>query len=156
MSYEKSWTARKYSWANAYGTPKSRMQSYHYGLMFWNQPILAYLLALRRTRKIYLNITLWSLALPFREFQHVQHVFAVDETIFKHKYDGVLYVATCLDENEQLYPLTFGIIPNKNDASYLRLFLKFKKAYKDRVDLVLITDRHPSFVLKVNFFRCII
>ena len=48
----------------------------------------------------------------------IRLVIAVDETFLKGKYLGTLFVATCMDDNKQIYPLAFGVGDSENEASY--------------------------------------
>ena len=47
----------------------------------------------------------------------IRPVIAVDGTLLKSKYLGILFVAASKDGNNQIYPLAFGIGDSENDAS---------------------------------------
>ena len=47
----------------------------------------------------------------------IRLVITIDETFFKAKYLGTLFVVECKDDNNQIYPLCFGIRDFENDAS---------------------------------------
>ena len=48
---------------------------------------------------------------------------AIDETHFKGKYKGVLYVAVVMDGNEKIFPIAFGVGDLENDRGW-KWFLK--------------------------------
>ena len=76
------------------------------------------------------------------EFNKVKPVISMDETHLKGKYKGSLFIASCFDGNEQIYPLAFGIVDTENETSYTWFFQRFKEAYGKIDDLVFITYRH--------------
>ena len=51
-------------------------------------------------------------------FNKLRPVVAVDGMHLKRKYKGTLFVAACLDGNEQIYPLAFGVGDTENEQSY--------------------------------------
>ena len=62
----------------------------------------------------------------------------------KEKYKGTLFVAVCLDGNEQIYPLAFGVGDIENEQSYTWFFERFKESYGEVSNLVFIYDRHKG------------
>lgn len=106
------------------GRHKSHTQRYHYGLLFWNQPIQALSSVLRQTRTIEFEYHFMAIEASIREFQHMCIVVAMDGTFLKNKYDGILYLTSCFDRNEQIYLLEFDIWPSENDASYTYFFFQ--------------------------------
>ena len=42
--------------------------------------------------------------------QYFRHVIAVDVNYLNRLYCGSIFIATCLDDNNQLYPLAIGVI----------------------------------------------
>ena len=46
----------------------------------------------------------------------IRHVISIDGTHFKAKYLGTLFIVPCKDDNNQIYPLVFGISDSKNDV----------------------------------------
>lgn len=47
--------------------------------------------------------------------QCMRPVIAVDGTHLKGLYRGTMFVATCLDGNNQLYPLVIGVMDSENN-----------------------------------------
>ena len=78
------------------------------------------------------------------EFNKLRPVIAVDETHLKRKYKGTLFVRACLDGNEQIHPLTFGVGDTENEQSYAWFFERFKEDYGEVSNLVFISDKHKG------------
>ncbi|KAI5343776.1 hypothetical protein L3X38_011652 [Prunus dulcis] len=74
----------------------------------------------------------------------IRPVIALDETFLKGKYLGTLFVATCKDGNNQIYPLAFGVGDSENDTSWNWFLTKLRGAIGHIDDLVFISDRHES------------
>ncbi|XP_016651065.1 PREDICTED: uncharacterized protein LOC107881569 [Prunus mume] len=74
----------------------------------------------------------------------IRPVIALDGTFLKGKCLGTLFVATCKDGNNQIYPLAFGVGDSKNDASWNWFLTKLRGAIGHIDDLVFISDRHES------------
>ncbi|XP_070050966.1 uncharacterized protein [Nicotiana tomentosiformis] len=51
-------------------------------------------------------------------WNHCRPVIAVDATFLKSKYRGVLMISVSKDENNQIFPLAFGIAETENNNSY--------------------------------------
>ncbi|KAH9754639.1 SWIM-type domain-containing protein [Citrus sinensis] len=84
--------------------------------------------------------------------QYIQPVIAVDGTHLKGLYRGSMFVATCLDGNNQLYPLAIGIMDSENNDACEWFMMKLHGVIGDRPELVIISDRCTAIrraVLKV-------
>ncbi|CAL2271465.1 unnamed protein product [Prunus armeniaca] len=71
-------------------------------------------------------------------------VIDVDATHLKCKYKAILFVVTALDENRNIYPLTFGIGDLETDVAWEWFFTKLHFAIGDCSNLVVISDRNLS------------
>ncbi|KAH9737194.1 SWIM-type domain-containing protein [Citrus sinensis] len=84
--------------------------------------------------------------------QYIRLVIAVDGTHLKGLYRGSMFVATCLDGNNQLYPLAIGIMDSENNDAWEWFMMKLYGVIGDRPELVIISDRCTAIrraVLKV-------
>ncbi|XP_024033711.1 uncharacterized protein LOC127899973 [Citrus sinensis] len=84
--------------------------------------------------------------------QYIRHVIAVDGTHLKELYRGSMFVATCLDGNNQLYLLAIGIMDLENNDAWEWFMMKLHGVIGDRPELVIISDRCTAIrrdVLKV-------
>ncbi|XP_024034810.1 uncharacterized protein LOC127899106 [Citrus sinensis] len=73
--------------------------------------------------------------------QYIQPVIAVDGTHLKGLYRGSMFVATCLDGNNQLYLLAIGIMDSENNDAWEWFMMKLHGVIGDRSELVIISDR---------------
>ncbi|KAK3189599.1 hypothetical protein Dsin_029160 [Dipteronia sinensis] len=71
-------------------------------------------------------------------------VVAVDGTFLKGKYQGTMFVACCMDGNNQIYPLAFGYGDSENDASWSWFLTELHDVIGEPPELVIISDRHKS------------
>ncbi|KAH9795044.1 SWIM-type domain-containing protein [Citrus sinensis] len=84
--------------------------------------------------------------------QYIRPVIAADGTHLKGLYRGSMFVATCLDGNNQLYPLVIGVIDSENNDAWEWFMMKLHGVIGDRPELVIISDRYTAIrraVLKV-------
>ncbi|XP_052297335.1 uncharacterized protein LOC127902458 [Citrus sinensis] len=75
-----------------------------------------------------------------------------DGTHLNGLYRGSMFVATCLDGNNQLYPLAIGIMDSENNDAWEWFMMKLHGVIGDRPELVIISDRCTAIrraVLKV-------
>ena len=83
----------------------------------------------------------------------IRLVITIDETFFKAKYLGTLFVVECKDDNNQIYPLCFGIRDFENDASWEWFLKKLHRAIGHVDDLVMVSDCHNNIEKAIrNFF----
>ena len=59
-----------------------------------------------------------ALGLYIPRFTTCRPILAIDGTHFKGKYKGILYVATTMDGNQQIYPIAFGLGDLENDRGW--------------------------------------
>lgn len=76
--------------------------------------------------------------------QSIRSVIAVDGTHLKGLYRETMFVATCLDGNNQLYPLAIGIGDSENNDSWEWFVMNLHGVIGDIPDLVIISDRSNS------------
>ncbi|KAH9800424.1 SWIM-type domain-containing protein [Citrus sinensis] len=73
--------------------------------------------------------------------QYIRPVIAVDGTHLKGLYRRSMFVATCLDGNNQLYPLAIRIMDSENNDAWEWFMMKLHEVIGDRPELVIISDR---------------
>ncbi|KAH9694855.1 SWIM-type domain-containing protein [Citrus sinensis] len=73
--------------------------------------------------------------------QYIRPVIAVDGTHLKGLYRGSMFVATCLDGNNQLYLLSIGVMDSENNDAWEWFMTKLHGVIGDRPELVFISDR---------------
>ncbi|KAA0061359.1 MuDRA-like transposase [Cucumis melo var. makuwa] len=103
MSYEKAWCARENAYERVRGSPE---ESYNL--------LRRYGEALKFTNPGFLNC--------------IRPVIVMDGTFLKNKYRDQLIVVVCLDGNNQIYPLAFGVVDRETDDSIQWFLEKLKGA----------------------------
>ncbi|KAL0536263.1 hypothetical protein IC582_025206 [Cucumis melo] len=69
----------------------------------------------------------------------------MDEIFLKNKHCGQLIVAVCLDGNNQIYPLAFGVVDRETDDSIQWFLEKLKGAIGEVLNLGFVIDRKTCF-----------
>ncbi|KAA0056715.1 MuDRA-like transposase [Cucumis melo var. makuwa] len=75
----------------------------------------------------------------------IRPVIVMDGTFLKNKYCGQLIVSVCLDGNNQIYPLAFGVVDRETDDSIQWFLEKLKGAIGEVSNLGFVTDRKTWF-----------
>ncbi|KAA0053333.1 MuDRA-like transposase [Cucumis melo var. makuwa] len=75
----------------------------------------------------------------------IRPVIVMDGTFLKNKYWGQLIVSVCLDGNNQIYPLTFGVVDRETDDSIQWFLEKLKGAIGLVPSLGFVTDQKTCF-----------
>ncbi|KAH9667253.1 SWIM-type domain-containing protein [Citrus sinensis] len=99
---------------------------------------------------LYYFVALGSFIKDF--MQYIRPVITVDGTHLKGLYRESMFVATCLDGNNQLYLLAIGIMDSENNDAWEWFMMKLHGVIGDRPELVIIFDRCTAIrraVLKV-------
>ncbi|KAA0062480.1 MuDRA-like transposase [Cucumis melo var. makuwa] len=120
MSYEKAWRARENAYEQVRGSPE---ESYNF--------LRRYGEALKFTNPGFLNF--------------IRPVIVMDGTFLKNKYRGQLIVAVCLNGNNQIYHLAFGVVDRETDDSIQWFLEKLKGAIREVPNLDFVTDRKTCF-----------
>ncbi|KAL4011078.1 hypothetical protein IC575_028124 [Cucumis melo] len=80
----------------------------------------------------------------------IRPVIVMDGTLLKNKYRGQLIVAVCLDGNNQIYPLAFGVVDREIDDSIQWFLEKLKGAIGEVRNLGFVTDRKTCFAKGIS------
>ncbi|KAL0534079.1 hypothetical protein IC582_028360 [Cucumis melo] len=75
----------------------------------------------------------------------IRPVIVMDRTFLKNKYRGQLIVFVCLDGNNQIYPLAFGVVDRETDDSIQWFLEKLKGATGEVPNLGFMTDQKTYF-----------
>lgn len=83
----------------------------------------------------------------------IRPVIAIDGTFLKGKYKGTMFVTLCMDGNNQIYLLAFGISDSEDDASWEA---KLRDLISNVKDLVFISNPKGSIKKGCchDIFRC--
>jgi len=80
----------------------------------------------------------------------MRKVIAVDGTSLKGKFKGTLIVATVQYEDNDIYPIAFGIVDSENNAACEWFFTRLKSVISDHPDLVFISNRHEYIEIAIE------
>ncbi|KAL0556499.1 hypothetical protein IC582_005013 [Cucumis melo] len=146
MSYEKAWRARENAYERVRGSPEESynlLRRYGEALKFTN-PGTIFHMKLEDDRFFkYLFMVVGPCVRGF--LNCIRPVIVMDGTFLKNKYRGQLIVVVCLDGNNQIYPLAFGVVDRETDDSIQWFLEKLKGAIGKVPNLGFVTDRKTCF-----------
>ncbi|KAK9269075.1 hypothetical protein L1049_000843 [Liquidambar formosana] len=76
-------------------------------------------------------------------------IIAVDSSFLSVPYRGALYSATAFNADDEMYPLTFGILSSENYEDWL-WFLQHLKELIGSLKITIISDRHTVLLESVG------
>ncbi|XP_022155432.1 uncharacterized protein LOC111022579 isoform X2 [Momordica charantia] len=150
MSYEKAWRARENVYMQVKGSSEESYNLLHrYGeALKLANPGTFYEIQLEDGS--FFKYLFMALGPCIRGFLNcIRPVIVIDGTVLKNKYRGTLIVATCLDGNNQIYPIAFGIVDKETDDSIKWFFEKLKGAIGEVKDLIFVSDRNNSIAKSI-------
>ncbi|KAK2649701.1 hypothetical protein Ddye_017190 [Dipteronia dyeriana] len=83
-------------------------------------------------------------------FSSIRPVIAIDRTFLKGPHKGVLFVAVCMDGNDQIFPLAFGVGDSETNEAWEWFLSRLYKAVGEVNDLVIVSDRKGSITTGVE------
>ncbi|XP_070035483.1 protein FAR1-RELATED SEQUENCE 4-like [Nicotiana tomentosiformis] len=146
IGYHKAWRAIQRASTLIRGTPEKNdelLSSYLYMMKSKNSGTYTNIKIDDNNRFLYMFYAYASL---IAGWNHCRPVIAVDATFLKSKYRGVLMISVLNDENNQIFPLAFGIAESENNNSYEWYFSELRNAIGSRDNLIFLSDRHQSIV----------
>ncbi|KAL0541365.1 hypothetical protein IC582_021407 [Cucumis melo] len=146
MSYEKAWHARENAYERVRGSPEESynlLSRYGEALKFTN-PGTIFHMELEDDR--FFKYLFMAVGACVRGFSNcIRPVIVMDGIFFKNKYRDQLIVAVCLDGNNQIYPLAFGVVDRETDDSIQWFLEKLKGAIGEVPNLSFVKDRKTCF-----------
>ncbi|KAL0543902.1 hypothetical protein IC582_019007 [Cucumis melo] len=151
MSYEKAWRARENAYERVRGSPEESynlLRRYGEALKFTNSGTIFHM-ELEDDR--FFKYLFMAVGACVRGFLNcIRPVIVMDGTFLKNKYRGQLIVAVCLDGNNQIYPLAFGVVDRETDDSIQWFLEKLKGAIGEVPNLGFVTDRKTCFAKGIS------
>ncbi|KAL0549171.1 hypothetical protein IC582_013652 [Cucumis melo] len=151
MSYEKAWRARENAYERVRGSPEESynlLRRYGEALKFTN-PGTIFHMELEDDR--FFKYLFMAVGACVRGFLNcIRPVIVMDGTFLKNKYRGQLIVTVCLDGNNQIYPLAFGVVDGETDDSIQWFLEKLKGAIGKVPNLGFVTDRKTCFAKGIS------
>ncbi|KAL0551962.1 hypothetical protein IC582_011055 [Cucumis melo] len=146
MSYEKAWRARENAYERVRGSPEESynlLRRYGEALKFTNPGTIFHMELVDDRFFKYLFMAVGACVRGF--LNCIRPVIVMDGTFLKNKYRGQLIVVVCLDGNNQIYPLAFGVVDRETDDSIQWFLEKLKGAIGELPNLGFVTDRKTYF-----------
>ncbi|KAL0533638.1 hypothetical protein IC582_027679 [Cucumis melo] len=146
MSYEKAWRARENAYERVRGSPEESynlLRRYGEALKFTNLVTIFYMELEDERFFKYLFMAVGPCVRGF--LNCIRSVIVMDGTFLKNKYRGQLIVAVCLDGNNQIYPLAFGVVDRETDDSIQWFLEKLKGAIGEVPNLGFVTNKKTCF-----------
>ncbi|KAK2658022.1 hypothetical protein Ddye_011074 [Dipteronia dyeriana] len=85
-----------------------------------------------------------------RFLSSIRPVIATDTTFLKGPHAGVLFVAVCMDGNDQIFPLAFGVGDSETNEAWEWFLTRLYRAVGEVNDLVIVSDRKNSIITGVE------
>ncbi|XP_052209194.1 uncharacterized protein LOC127812712 [Diospyros lotus] len=146
ISYDKAWKSREQALDMIRGGAEESFQlipSYLYMLKLNNLRTITEFESDSGNKFKYLFMEIGACLAKFRS--KMRPVITVDACFLKGKYIGSLFVATCKDGNNHVYPIAWGVGDSENHASWEWFFNKLRSTIGDEIlDLVFVFDQHKS------------
>ncbi|KAL0551279.1 hypothetical protein IC582_010365 [Cucumis melo] len=142
MSYEKAWRTRENPYEQVRGSPEESynlLRRYGEALKLTNQGTIFHMELKDNHFFKYLSMVVGPCVRGF--LNCIRPVIVMDGTFLKNKYRGQLIVAVCLDGNNQIYSLAFGVVDRETDDSIQWFLEKLKGAIGEVPNLGFVTDR---------------
>ena len=71
-------------------------------------------------------------------------IIVIDGTYLKGMYKGVMFVATTMDGNEQIFPLAFGFGDGENDQSWSWFLIELRNVIRSPPELIIISNHYTN------------
>ncbi|XP_052171685.1 uncharacterized protein LOC127787667 [Diospyros lotus] len=145
IMYTKAWRSLQHAKRLTYGNAAESFQqlpSYFHILKETNPDSITAIETDENNNFLYSFFTLGASLQDFRSY--IRLVVAVDATHLKGEHKGVIFVATCKDGEEMIYPIVFGFGDGESDKSWIWYLTKLREAIDVRDDLVIVSNRHQS------------
>ena len=86
----------------------------------------------------------WAFRACVEGFKHCRPVIQIDGTFLYEKYIGKLLIATLIDANGHIFPLTFAMVEDESLDSWSWFLYTLRSQVTQREGICLIFDRHAK------------
>ncbi|KAK2644871.1 hypothetical protein Ddye_020066 [Dipteronia dyeriana] len=143
LLYSKAWRAKDHAEASVFGPPEESFKllpAYCHRLEDVNPGTIKALKTNVTNQFEYMFIAHAASLYGFRTV--ILPVIAIDGTHLKGKFSGIMFVAICLDANNQVFPLACGFGDVEDEMSWTWFLNELKNAIGSPEDCMIISDRH--------------
>ncbi|XP_052209232.1 uncharacterized protein LOC127812749 [Diospyros lotus] len=152
ISYDKAWRSREKALDMVKGgveEPFKLLPSYLYMLKLNNPGTITKFKSDSGNRFKYLFMAIGACLVKFRS--KMRPIIVIDACFLKGKYLGSLFVITCKDGNNIVYPIAWGVRDSENDTSWEWFFNKLRSAIGDEIPDV--ENVHALFYKAAKAYR---
>jgi hypothetical protein len=146
ISYNKAWRAKEMALQYLHGSPEESFRTlpqYCYMLEKMNPGTVTVLDTDDSDCFMNLFVAIGASISGFSS--SIRPVISVDGSFMKGKYKGTMFIASCLEGNNQIYPLAMGVGHSENHSSWTWFMRQLREhCCQNMSDLAFISDRHPS------------
>ncbi|KAK3221585.1 hypothetical protein Dsin_008610 [Dipteronia sinensis] len=143
LLYTKAWRAKDHAEASVFGPPEESFKllpAYCHRLKEVNPGTITTMKTNVANQFEYLFI---AHAASLHGFHTViRPVISIDGTHLKGIFSGIMFVAICLDANNQVFPLAYGFGDVEDEMSWTWFLNELKNAIGSPKDCMIISDRH--------------
>ncbi|KAK2662272.1 hypothetical protein Ddye_000846 [Dipteronia dyeriana] len=143
LLYLKAWRAKDHAEASVFGSPKQSFKlssAYCHRLNEVNPRTIT---AIKTNVSNQFEYMFIAHAVSLHGFRNeIRPVIAIDDTHLKGKFSGIMFVAICLDTNNQVFPLAYGFGDIEDEMSWTWFLNELKNAIGSPKDCMIISDRH--------------
>ncbi|KAK2661368.1 hypothetical protein Ddye_007901 [Dipteronia dyeriana] len=151
LLYTKAWRANDHADASIFGPPEELfklLSAYCHQLTEVNPRTISTIKINVVNQFEYMFITH---ATSLHRFHAViRLVIAIDGTHLKGKFSGIMFVAICLDANNQVFPLAYGFDDVEDEMSWTWFLNELKNAIGSPKDCMIISDRHLGIKVAIE------
>ncbi|KAK3225365.1 hypothetical protein Dsin_005227 [Dipteronia sinensis] len=143
LLYTKAWRAKDHAKASVFGPPEKSFKlllAYCHRLKEVNPGTITAMKTNVANQFEYLFISHAALLHGFHTV--IRPAIAIDDTHLKGKFSGIMFVAICLDANNQVFPLAYGFGDVEDEMSWTWFLNELKNAISSLEDCMIISDRH--------------
>ncbi|KAK2637621.1 hypothetical protein Ddye_025416 [Dipteronia dyeriana] len=150
-NYHKAYRAKHIALDEVQGTPVESyriLPSYLYMLEQTNPGTIIHLHTDSANRFMYMFFCLKACIDGF--LSSIRPVIAIDVKFLKDPHAGVLFLAVCMDGNDQIFPLAFGVGDSETNEAWEWFLSRMHCAFSEVDDLVIVSDRKNSIIMGVE------
>ncbi|KAK2661691.1 hypothetical protein Ddye_000265 [Dipteronia dyeriana] len=151
FNYHKGYRARHIVLYEVQGTPVELyriLPSYLYMLEQTNLGTITDLHTDSANRFMYMFFCLRACIDGF--LSSIRPVIAIVATFLKDPHTGVFFLAVCMDGNDQIFPLPFGVGDSETNDMWEWFLTRLYRAVSKVDDLVIVSDRKNSIITGVE------
>ncbi|XP_044461881.1 uncharacterized protein LOC123193152 [Mangifera indica] len=151
ISYAQAWRVKNWALNEIKGSPEESFRLlpiFCYNLQQRNPGTITEIETDSDNRFQFVFISLGCSIRAFR--QYFYPVICIDGVFLKGQYWGTLFIAVGKDENNQIYPITFGVGGREETMTWTLFLRALHRCINDLTNLAIISDKHHVITRSVR------